>query len=306
VTRFGVLVGVVALLGLGAGGVLPGWEQRMPMPEARSEVATTVLGGRIVVVGGYRGDGTTSPRVDAYVPARDVWERLPDLPVAVNHAMAASDGKRLYVVGGYSEGRRRLATAFVFDGKLWRRLPAMPEPRAAAGAAVVGNRLYVVGGVAETSLAKRMLVLDLATRRWSRLPSPTPREHLAVVAAAGSVYALGGRTAGYDTNVGTFEMYDVRARRWRALPPVPVPRGGTGAATLGGRIFSVGGEAPDGTIPSVFAYRIATGTWERHADLPTPRHGLGVAAIGVELYAIAGGEEPGLFVSDANEALALG
>jgi non-specific serine/threonine protein kinase len=299
---FALAVGV--LTGFGDGGA--GWEARAPMPEARSEVAAVALGGRILVVGGYRGDGTTSPRVDAYVAAKDVWQRLPDLPMAVNHAMAATDGKRLFVLGGYSEGRRRLTTAFVLAGKRWQRLPAMPEPRAAAGAAVVGNLLFVVGGVAETSLAKRMLVLDLVTRRWSRRAGPTAREHLAVVAAAGGVYALGGRTAGFDTNLGTFELYDAKARRWRALPPVPEARGGTGAAVLGGRIFSVGGEAPQGTIPSVYAYRIASGRWEQLPDLPTPRHGLAVAAVGMRLYAIAGGPEPGLEVSDANEVLALG
>jgi N-acetylneuraminic acid mutarotase len=306
VKRVGLLCGVGALLSLGFGGGSAGWEQRAPLPEARSEVAAVALGGRIVVVGGYRGDGTTSPRVDAYVAATDTWQRLPDLPVAVNHAMAATDGKRVFVLGGYTDARRRLAGAFVFAGKGWQRLPAMPEPRAAGGAAVVGNRLFVVGGVAENALAKRMLVLDLRTRRWSRAPGPAVREHLAVVAAAGAVYALGGRTAGFDTNLGTFEIYDGKVRRWRPLPPVPEPRGGTGAAVLGGRIFSVGGEAPQGTIPSVYAYRIASGRWERLPDLPTPRHGLAVAAVGMHLYAIAGGPQPGLHVSDANEALALG
>jgi hypothetical protein len=45
--------------------------------------------------------------------------------------------------------------------------------------------------------------------------------------------------------------------------------------------------------------------WRRLPDLPTPRHGLGVVALGGRVYAIAGGERPGLFVSGANEALAL-
>jgi len=87
--------------------------------------------------------------------------------------------------------------------------------------------------------------------------------------------------------------------------PVPEPRGGTGAAVVGGRIVSVGGEAPAGTIAAVYAYRTATATWERLADLPTPRHGLAVAAVGTRLFAIAGGTEPGLHVSDVNEALVV-
>ena len=54
------------------------------------------------MVGGFLADGTTSARADAYSPRLDRWRRLPNLPVAVNHAMAASVGRRVYVVGGYA------------------------------------------------------------------------------------------------------------------------------------------------------------------------------------------------------------
>jgi N-acetylneuraminic acid mutarotase len=70
-------------------------------------------------------------------------------------------------------------------------------------------------------------------------------------------------------------------------------------------IVSVGGEAPQGTIGSVFGYNVATKRWRRLADLPTPRHGVGVATIAGRVYVIGGGTEPGLNVSGANEALTL-
>jgi non-specific serine/threonine protein kinase len=87
---------------------------------------------------------------------------------------------------------------------------------------------------------------------------------------------------------------------------VPYPRGGTGAAAIGGRIVSAGGEEPAGTIASVYAYDIARARWSRLPDLPTPRHGLGVAAVGGRVYVIGGGTVPGLSVSNANEVLDLG
>ena len=95
-------------------------------------------------------------------------------------------------------------------------------------------------------------------------------------------------------------------RRWRRLQPVPDPRGGTGAAALAGRVISVAGEEPDGTIEEVLEYRIAERRWVRLADLPTPRHGVGVAALGGRVYVIGGGPEPGLTVSSANESLDVG
>src|SRR5205814_10040288 len=101
-------------------------------------------------------------------PARDHWRPLPTLPVPVNHAMAASANGKLYVAGGYTAGfRRKLRRAYVLERNAWRALPPMPEPRAAGGAAIVAGKLYVVGGVGPAGLARQMLVLDLATRRWS-------------------------------------------------------------------------------------------------------------------------------------------
>jgi non-specific serine/threonine protein kinase len=282
------------------------WVGGAPIPEPRTEVAAGVVRGEIVVVGGLTADGAPSARVDAYSPAGDRWRRLPDLPVAVHHPLAASDGRRLYVVGGYGNpigGGGPTRGAFVFDGGAWRTLPRLPEPRAAGGAAVLRGRLYVVGGRAANGLARRAFALDLGTRRWQLIPAPTPREHLAVTTAAGKIYAVGGRKAGYDTNLTTFEAWSPGAARWTRLAPLPSPRGGTGAAAAAGSIVSVGGEAPSGTIRSVYAYSLSARRWRRLPGLPTPRHGLAVAAVGTRVFAIAGGPQPGLTVSDANESI---
>jgi hypothetical protein len=284
------------------------WVSATPLPQPRTEVGAAVLRGEILVVGGLTDNGAASARADAYSPASRRWRRLPDLPVAVHHPLVASGDGRVYVAGGYGGGLgagAKLRTVFAFDGVRWRARPRLPEPRAAGGAAVVGGRLYVVGGVGTTGLARRAFALDLRSGRWSVVPAPTPREHLAVASAGGRIYALGGRKAGYDTNLATFESWAPGEARWRRLPDLPGARGGTGAAVAAGRIVSIGGEEPAGTIGSVYAWNLAKGGWSRLPDLPTPRHGLGVVAIGLRVCAIAGGTSPGLTVSGANECLGL-
>lgn len=283
----------------------PAWQRAATMPAPRGEVAATVVAGEIAVVGGFVAGGQNSPRVDAYSPRADRWRRLPDLPASVDHAMAAAYRGRLYVVGGYGVARDRLRSAYVLERGRWRRLAPMPEGRAAAGAAVVGSRLYVVGGVGPNGLARRAFAYDLRRGRWTSFAGPTPREHLAVTAAGGRVYALAGRRAGIDTNVTALESYRPGARAWTRLPPIPDARGGTAAAALAGQIVSVGGEEPRGTIAEVFAFDIRARRWRRLADLPTPRHGLGVVAASGRVYAVAGGREPGLAVSGVNEFLPL-
>jgi N-acetylneuraminic acid mutarotase len=281
------------------------WQPHASMPVPRTEVAAAPFRGDIAVVGGYLADGSSSDDVDLYDPASDSWSRLPDLPVEVNHAAAASAGGKLYVVGGYGGPGVRLRNAYVFDGDRWRGLAPLPAARAAAGAAAVGGKLYVVGGVGPNGLARRAYALDLKTGRWASIAGPTPREHLAATAAAGKVYAVAGRRAGYDTNLRTFEAYSPVTRRWARLAPVPDPRGGTGAAFAKGLVVSVGGEEPEGTIGEVFGYDLARKRWRRLANLPTARHGVGVATIAGRVYVIGGGTEPGLTVSGANESLTL-
>jgi non-specific serine/threonine protein kinase len=281
------------------------WLTAAPLPIARTEVAAAPLAGRIVVVGGFLASGGNSRRVDAYDPRTDTWSRLPDLPASVDHAAAASWRGRVVVVGGYDAERRPLRAAFLFDGRRWRTLPSPPEERAAAAAAATADgRVWVVGGRTRDGLATRMLTLDLRTLRWTTTTGPRPREHLAATALGGRVYAIGGRLAGYDTNIPTVEAYDPRSRTWRRLPDLPDPRGGTGAAALAGRVVSIGGESPAGTHASVWALRPG-GRWSRLPDLPTPRHGVGVVALAGRVWAVAGGPEPGLTVSGAVESLPL-
>jgi N-acetylneuraminic acid mutarotase len=278
------------------------WESRTPVPVARTEVSAAAAGGRVIVAGGFLPDGSSSARVDAYDPATDAWTRLPDLPLGVNHAAAASYRGRVYVLGGYSEGQRQ-RTAWVLQNGRWRTLPPLPYVRGAAAAAVAGGRLYLVGGVGPVGLAESALVLDLARERWSVIRGPRPREHLAAASVDGRVYAIAGRLGGLNSNLTTVQSIRAGGRAWRNEPPVPQARGGTGAAAVGGRIVSVGGEAPGGTIERVYRFDPSTRRWSRLPDLPTPRHGLGVAALNGRVYVLAGGPQPGLFVSNANEVL---
>jgi N-acetylneuraminic acid mutarotase len=274
------------------------WTPHAPLPVARTEVAAATVGREIAVVGGFLENGGSSRRVDFYAPGSDTWRSGPDLPAAVNHAAATVARGRLHVAGGYGAER----SLFVLAGDRWQTIP-MPAPRAAAGAAALRGTLYVVGGVGTGGNARSMLAYDSRTRHWRTLPGPRARQHLAVAAARGRIYAIAGRTTGLDTNFTLVESWAPGEKRWRREAPVPEARGGTGAAVVGGRIVSVGGEAPGGTVRSVYAYDTSKRRWSKLPDLRTPRHGVGVASLGGAVYVIGGGPRPGLYVSDANESL---
>ena len=305
--RFGALLALALLIPTCADGASPRWKRGAALPLARGEVAAAVAEGRIYVVGGFTADGQASARAEAYSPATNTWSVEADLPVPVHHPMAAGYRGRVFVAGGYGD-HGQLTTLFAFTGDGWTRLASMPEDRAAGGAAVVNGKLYVVGGTSSSPagrLARRMLVYDIGANRWTTRRGPTPREHLGVAALGGRIYVVGGRTAGFDTNMALVERFNPRTGRWSRLRRVPGRRGGTGLAGTGRWLVSVGGEAPPGTIRTVYRFDVRRGRWSRLPNLPTPRHGLGVAAVGGNVYVIGGGTSPGLSVSQANESLVV-
>ncbi len=68
--------------------------------------------------------------------------------------------------------------------------------------------------------------------------------------------------------------------RWCRLPQL-------GAATVGDRVFAVGGyAAPGWNIVEYFD--VGTSAWVTAPPLPTPRFGLACEALGTDLYAIGG------------------
>ncbi|MGI8807060.1 MAG: Kelch repeat-containing protein [Acidimicrobiales bacterium] len=282
----------------------------LPLP--RTEVASAVLAGRIVVAGGLTADGAASDRVDVYDPASNRWEPGPALPLGLHHSGMAALGDRVYVAGGYTNrpGQDWVTQARVLSlaagERAWREEPGLSGARGGLAMASAGGRLVAVGGTdAQGRFLARTEVLAPGQRQWTGGPDMTEqRDHLAAAASGGRIYAIAGRLGSLATNRTTVESWDPSGTAgWRPEAALNDTRGGTSAAEAGGRPCVAGGEEPSGTIASVEC--LADGRWSQVATLQTPRHGLAVTGLGDRLHVIAGGPEPGLFVSGAHEAFTI-
>jgi N-acetylneuraminic acid mutarotase len=276
------------------------------MPTARSGAAAVAFDGRIVVIGGVGGPRT----VERYDPKTKSWDRLPDLPLGLDHAMAATTDGRvdggIFVFGGSAGGTAsRRSFYWARDAERWVEISQMPEPRAAGAAIEVDREIFIVGGALNgEALSLTAWGFDLEDGGWdigARIP--TGRERLAAVRLGRKVCAIGGHEAAKDADA--FECYDTDADTWEALPPLPAGRSALGAAAVGDRVIVAGGQ--QGTAPNkeVVVFDTTTRTWQRGPDLPTPRQDVAVVALDGIVYVVGGSIGPSGIPSKANEALTL-
>lgn len=310
--RFSVTLALLLLAGCSRDDVefapVPGAEtSAAPVPEARTEVGAARLGDSIVVLGGFRADGSATDRVDVYDLSSKEWRDGPPLPAPLHHPAAASFAGRLFVAGGFTAAGTESARVWSLgDGdERWRDEPPLLTARGALGLAATGSRLVAFGGTSAGQVLATAEVLVAGTDQWRSAPSmASAREHTAAAARGGRVYAIAGRVGSLESNLVSVESIDpgAFAPEWRKEPDLRFSRGGTAAAAVGDAVCVVGGEEPGGTIASVEC--LVDGAWRTAAELEEPRHGLGV--VGGDdgaLHVLAGGPEPGLFVSTAHEVL---
>jgi N-acetylneuraminic acid mutarotase len=111
---------------------------------------------------------------------------------------------------------------------------------------------------------------------------------MAVTAAGGKIYVLGGYPATRDVQT-TVQVYDPAADSWRLAAPMPVPTHHPVAVGLGDRIYSLGGQlAGDVETARAFVLDTVGDVWTELAPLPTARGGGAGVVIGDLIYVVGG------------------
>src|SRR5262249_50758032 len=104
----------------------------------------------------------------------------------------------------------------------WTNGAPMPSERTEVAAAEVGGKIYVVGGFGGEL---QLEIYDPASDRWSRGGAfPHAVHHAAAVGLDGKLYVLGGYGDGWTPSEKAF-VYRPATQAWRALCPLPTPRG---------------------------------------------------------------------------------
>ena len=237
---------------------------------------------------------------NSYDPATGRVEKLPRIPIGVDHTVLGTWRGDVYVFAGRSN---RSTSSRVFRyavrERRWTELAQMPGRRVAGAGATIGDHFYFVGGALANDVNvpnpfRTLFVYGYRDDRWRVAAGmPTGRHHTAATALDGKLYVAGGRK-GKNLALDVFERYDPRTDSWETLPPLPLGVGGLGLVAAGGRVIAISGgdDANLWVTPATWAFDPATNRWTRVGDLGIPRHGFGATVVDDKVYVLGGAPCP--------------
>jgi len=187
------------------------WTTKSEMPTGRYQHSTSVVDGRIYVIGGSPSYPWSPIRaLDVYEPATDTWTREGNIPVPrYTSSSSVVDGK-IYVFGGYSNGH----SADEYDPMTdtWTRKAAMPIARHGLSTSVLDGKIYAIGGHPGHSPYPGIAAVDVydaATDTWTTATDmPTGRFCPSTGVVDGKIYAIGGMGYWIGNAYGMVEAYD--------------------------------------------------------------------------------------------------
>lgn len=282
-TRLTALAGSACLDGTPQARVNGTWIEAAAMPGSpQSELAATVLDGKIYALGGF-GDPRGFKRYD---PASNSWTTLPSMPGGRDHLAAfAFDGGVYYSGGAANGGGEQTVAAFRFDvtQNRWEPRPEL-QFNFGSHATVLSGRAYIGnedGTLQEYDLRQR------SVRKIERADVGGQRDHSQLVAFLGEIWMIAGRSP-ENTSI---TIYDPVTERWRLGPSLARPRGGFAAAVVDDQIVVAGGELISGAVrtePTVEVYTAGGSGWQQAPRLPVSVHGVAGAGVNGRFYVVSG------------------
>jgi N-acetylneuraminic acid mutarotase len=217
-------------------------------------------------------------------------------------AVLGADGK-IYAIGGNYTSVSDAGPSVVVQQydpatNMWQACPALPVGRSDVAAAVDGSgMIYAIGGFDGTTFQTlgSVAAWQPGTPSWSTLADPmtTARsEHVSAAMPDGNIYALGGEHGVATDELGALEYYN---SGWHTLAAMPTPRKMLAAASIGPRLYAIGGNrwvsAGISYMSMVEAFDTGTHAWSQVTSLPTGRFDHAAIAAGGKIYVIGGRTE---------------
>src|SRR5262249_53147304 len=138
---------------------------------------------------------------------------------------------------------------------LWETRSPYPIQLTEISGAAIDGQLYMLCGLTQTGSTTQAFSYDISRDTWSpiaAMPIAGGADHCNVAAVGGNVYLLGGIRVGAIFADGATWRYSPQRNAWDRVAEMTTPRGASGVAVIGNRIYVAGGLGRNGEVLSTF------------------------------------------------------
>lgn len=194
----------------------------------------------------------------------DDWTMFGTMPVALMDNMVCTDGKYIYVPGGYTGTGSTAFNRYDPLQNTWTSLASLPIAITSTGAAVIGDTLYIAGGYEGMSTAMdTLLKYSISSDTWTTAPGNHSGNNWfpKLVAHKGRLFFFGGCQApGADAPSQQTWIYTPGAG-WALGDSLNFGRVFTQAAVYHDTVWVAGGATNDSSVNYTEFYDPATEQW---------------------------------------------
>ena len=240
----------------------------------------------IILTGGHHSTNVSNRSTYCFLPSKNHWLSLPEMPFPRTRHGAAVCCGQLYVVGGKVE---EPACSYDPTQNKWTVIKANTFIRQHCSVVALNEELYVTGG---DQYWNRVDKYSPILAEWKEVSSMKIGRgaHCAII-LGNLIYVLGGMDSSICHN--SIECFDPLTNHWSEGPSMNVARQFACAAVSCGKIFVAGGysdKAFTATEASCEMFDPAQDQWSLVSSLIVPRAACAMASFDNHLY-LFGGED---------------
>lgn len=210
------------------------------MPTNRSGASTSIIDGKIYVIGGRSAPTTFLSTVEAYDPITNSWVEKRSMPTKRSGLTTTVIKNKIYAIGG--DWYKDKVEVYHPTTDTWSSKHPMPSPRESATASVAGNKIYLFGGYND-GYVDTVDEYNPLTDTWQeKSPMPTKRSPASSSRINGKIYVIGG-TLSWPEPLSIVEEYDYITDSWAKKTALIYGRMETSSVVINNTIYVVGGSS---------------------------------------------------------------
>ncbi len=214
---------------------------------ARYYATSSVLNGKIYVIGGVDANNKVVDLLEVYDPTANSWTT----PVTTGnmvprylHSASVINGK-IYLIGGMNV-YDPIKIIDIFDPSTNSWTSIQPEDflgRLSHTASVVNDKIYIIGGEGGNAFSYEVEIFDPSTQTWD-IPATsgtfTHRKFLTSSVVNGIIYVIGGYD--WSNSMSTIEAFDPTTNTWATPTAEGLAKSrGLSSVVMDNKIFVIGG-----------------------------------------------------------------